>query len=280
MKTKVVFVSVLTVVFALAAMPAWATSMPLVPGVFDAEDGVFRGGMQNPNDGGSLLAAAAWFEVENDILNVYLQNVSEEPVSINSDLLHGVFFSAGDAEFSVGSAWAPHGLLDRDGDGNRDRVQGPINVGNAFGYKEGLDMSWVVNGGEADRGIAGVAYDFGPVDPPDFGGAEVFDETGEGNFPPPRRPLAYGIVPGLGEDKYWGDARDIDEGSPRLPVVWDRVHFQLTGAQGFDVDEIGNVSFAYGTDLEIIPEPATMTLLGLGLAGLGARRFMKRRNKT
>ena len=71
------------------------------------------------------------------------------------------------------------------------------------------------------------------------------------------------------------------------PLIQNSVVFQLSGASGFSLDDLSNVTFQYGTDLteamfpssteQVIPEPSTILLLGSGLAGLVAWRMRKGR---
>ena len=261
-----------------AAMPAGA--LPLVMGdpffTPDMNNAGFVGEMINPETD-TLLRAAVAFQVRQGQLSVFLHNQSNSPVSANSDLLHGVFFNAGNnPSLTPLSATATHGLVDRDGGSNRDDnrlIPGSAgaDVGGNYAYQADLDMSWVIGARGADQGIAGVGYDLGRDD---FAGATPFPGE-EGSFP--AFPLQYGIVPELGEDNYWGDAR---ENLPLVqqPVVYRQMlfTFDIMGDTDFDARRIHDVGFAYGTDLDVIPEPATLTLLGVGLVGLGVRRYRRR----
>jgi hypothetical protein len=73
-----------------------------------------------------------------------------------------------------------------------------------------------------------------------------------------------------------------NDGIPTTPLVKDTMTFNLTVSGGtFDLNDITNVFFQYGTQLgtAVVPEPSTLAIAGLGALGFmgyGLRRRLKK----
>lgn len=70
-----------------------------------------------------------------------------------------------------------------------------------------------------------------------------------------------------------------------VPVIMGGVRFTFSGASGLSLDNIKNISFQPGALLQanyvpasVVPEPASIALIGLGLACLAAARRKHRRS--
>lgn len=132
-------------------------------------------------------------------------------------------------------------------------------VGGKWAYKSSL------SGAPASYGISssGLGDLFGPKD--------TFPGT---NLQGPESPggLEYGIT-SAADDPATGNTPVTG----LFALIQNSVVFTLGGGlpENFDASRITNVSFAYGTDLAAVPEPATMFLLGTGLIGIGI--FVRRK---
>jgi hypothetical protein len=129
------------------------------------------------------------------------------------------------------------------------------NVGGEFAYAAGL------SGAPASQGISGAGYDlFGDAN---FGGPNLAGPTAVNG-------MGYGLL----SAGYAGGGNAAVTG--QFPLIHNSVVFTLSGATGLSLGDFSNVSFEYGTDLAAVPEPGTLLLLGLGLAGLGLTRRLRR----
>lgn len=212
---------------------------------------------------GHDLNAEVTFDAVGGNLVITLTNLGPDAL-VPADVLTGIFFDvAGDPDLSAVSAVLGVGssvLFPPSGDGTEG---GTGSVGSEWAYVDGLS------------GPEGTSYGIGSAGYGLFGPGDRFNTAANLQGPADPDGMQYGIVSGIGEG-----ANPALSGSSAF--IDDTVVFTLSGWGSLDLNTISNVWFQYGTSLTepriaIVPEPATVLLLGLGIACLAARRVRKTR---
>ena len=205
------------------------------------------------------LAAEAVFNLVGNSLSVTLTNTSSADVLDPVEVLTALFFDVtGDLALTPVSAALSAGSTVFFGTTDPGGV-----VGGEWGYANGL--AGAPHG--ANEGISSSGLGL-------FGGASFPGTNLEG--PAALDGLQYGIT-SAGDNPATGNA----EVTGNQALIQNSVLFQFLAPQGFSLDDISDVSFQYGTaltDTNIsppVPEPATIVLLGLGVAGMAYRRVRR-----
>ncbi len=229
------------------------------------------------------LSAQAVFDLTGNTLTVLLCNTSVNAINIPSEVLTAVLFdiSAGHsltpetARLDSGASVLYPPTYDADGNLIVSDIPGTYGTGANAGD---VSSEWAYKDG---WGISSSGLD------DLFGGKDRFSELGDlqntdGDLEKPASPdgLQYGLLP------EWVTEADLvgtNLGDGKDALISGCVLFTLTTSNGFALDDIdfSTLSFQYGTSMSQpnippIPEPATCTLFGLGLAALAVQRRKRR----
>ena len=226
---------------------------------------------------GTILAAEAEFTIINGgtQLKINLSNISTFAVEHPVDLLAGLAFSIdGDAEISPVSAMLGDGTSFVFPEASDNSLMGVTDVSGEVGFAEGTNAA--LNNAEYGASVNGNFGLFGAMnrfdnstnlDGTESPGGANFGIVSEGGLDPA------GMQPDIS-----GDEPLIGGSTPTLMLLFDITDGTITEA------DINNVSFFYGTGQDavypgetppppfIVPEPATMGLMVLGMAGLALHR--------
>lgn len=240
---------------------------------FPAYGAIFVGSGTNAETGTSLSATATFTVNGSGQLVVTLTNTGANAVA-PSDVLTALFFDI-DGDLSPLSAellgsTIMHGDTPADG-----------NVGGEWALGSSLSGA----PGDAGYGISAVGFGL-------FGHANF---NGDALFTPPPGLQLNGLDAGI------VSASQTDAGSNAkildTPLIRDHVVFTMISDAAIDVTSISNVSFQFGTDLslpnlggeldegevppeaELVPEPHSMAIWGLGCAGIAVAAFVRRRQR-
>ena len=226
--------------------------------------------VQNP-DGGSWLEASASFEISGSQLIVTMANISSDPAARPSDLLTGIFFDLANenaltpVSAEVVGDWRV--LLDGEDFTDEDSVHPYVlpDVGGEFAYEGNISSEFFQG---ARYGIASAGLD-------DYFGPNRRFNSNTLWHPDAPNGMDFGMASAVGLLSHGGM-----NGNPI--IVGGAVEFTFNYAGDLSTEDISNVNWQYGTsasnpNITVVPEPTTVTLLGLGIAGLLAkRRFRKK----